>query len=70
VIGLLAKARGCVITFAPYTTQIFQVLDVSLFGVFKWHRRYELPFGDENATMKLTMTVSHDFKQIMAEFNI
>jgi hypothetical protein len=34
VIGLLAESWVRVITFAPHTTQIFQILDVTLFGVF------------------------------------
>jgi hypothetical protein len=34
-IGLLTKSRVSVITVAPHTTQIFQILDVTLFGVLK-----------------------------------
>jgi hypothetical protein len=33
-----------------HTAQIFQVLDVTLFGVLKRRPRYELPFGDEKVT--------------------
>jgi hypothetical protein len=70
VIGLLAKARGCVITFAPYTTQIFQILDVTLFGVLKRHTRYELPFREQKVTVKFVMKVSHTLKQTIADPNI
>jgi hypothetical protein len=35
IIGLLTEARVRVITVALHTTQIFQVLDVTFFGVFK-----------------------------------
>jgi hypothetical protein len=35
VIRLLTEARERVITFAPHTTQIFQILDLKLFGVLK-----------------------------------
>jgi hypothetical protein len=51
VIRILTKASVRVITFAPHTTQIFQVLDLTLFGVLKRRPRYELPFGDDNATV-------------------
>jgi hypothetical protein len=40
---------------------------VTLFGAFKQHTRYETPFGDEKATAKFMMKVSHDFKQTMVE---
>jgi hypothetical protein len=52
VIRLLTEARGPVITFAPHKTQIFQVLDLTLFGVLKRHPRYELLFENDNATVK------------------
>jgi hypothetical protein len=35
-----------------YTTQIFQDLDVTVFGALKPHTRYELPFENEKATVK------------------
>jgi hypothetical protein len=70
IIVLLTEVRVRVITFAPDTTQTFQVPDVTLFGVLKSHPRYELPFGDEKARVKFIMRVSHDFKQTMAESNI
>jgi hypothetical protein len=70
VIALLTQARLRVITFAPYTTQIFQVLDVTLFGVFKRRPRYGLPFEDAKATVKLITKACHDFKRTMLELNI
>jgi hypothetical protein len=69
VINLLTEARVRVITVAPYTAQIFQVLDVTLFGVLKRHTRCELPFGDEKATVKVIIKPYHDFKQTMVEPN-
>jgi hypothetical protein len=59
-----------VITFAPHTTQIFQVLDVTLFGVFKRRPRYNLPFEDAKASGKFRMNGCHDFKRTMVELNI
>jgi hypothetical protein len=57
IIRLLTEARVCVITLAPYTTQIFQVLDVTLFGVLKRRLGAKLPFEDEKATVKFIMKV-------------
>jgi hypothetical protein len=51
LVRILTEASVRVITFAPHTTQIFQVLDLSLFGVLKRRPRYELPFDDHNATV-------------------
>jgi hypothetical protein len=59
-----------VITFIGHTTQIFQVLDVTLFGVLKRRLGYKLPFEDEKESVTFIMNVYHDFKQIMVESNI
>jgi hypothetical protein len=67
VIALLTEARVHVITFASHTTQIFQVLDVTLFDVLKRHTRYELPFKDENSIVKYIMKAYRDFKQTVME---
>jgi hypothetical protein len=70
VIALLTEARVRVRTFALHTTQIFQALDVTLFDVFKPRPRYELPFEEAKATIKLIMNVCHDFSRTMVEVNI
>jgi hypothetical protein len=41
VIHLLTEAPVRVITFAPHTTQIFQVFNVTVFGALKRRPRYE-----------------------------
>jgi hypothetical protein len=46
-ISLLTEARVPVITLTPHTTQTFQVLDVTIFGVLKRPPRYQLPSEDE-----------------------
>jgi hypothetical protein len=66
VITLLIETRARLITFPPHTTQIFQVLEVTLFGVLKQRARYELPLEVKPATVKFMMKVYHDFKQTMA----
>jgi hypothetical protein len=70
VIRLLTEARVRVITFAPHTTHIFQVLDLTLFGVVKRRPRYEPPFETENSTVKFLMKVYHDFRQTMVPSNV
>jgi hypothetical protein len=59
-----------VITFAPHTTQIFQVLDVALFGVLKRGLGYKLLFEDEKETVRFIMKGYHEFKQTIVEPNI
>jgi hypothetical protein len=51
VIHILTEAIVRVTTFAPHATQVFQVLDLTLFGVPKRCPRYELPFDFDNATV-------------------
>jgi hypothetical protein len=70
VIQILTEARVRVITFAPHTTQVFQVLDLTLFGVLRQCPRYELPFDENNATVKVITKVYHDFRQTMARPNV
>jgi hypothetical protein len=69
-IRILTEARVRVIKCAPHTTQVFQVLDLTLFGVLKRWPRYELPFNDENATVKVIMQVYHDFTQTTVSSNV
>jgi hypothetical protein len=49
VIRLLTDTTVRVTTFASQTTQIFQILDLTLFGVLKRRARYELPFQNDHA---------------------
>jgi hypothetical protein len=70
VIRILTEAMVRVITSAPYTTQVFQVLDLTLFGVLKPCPRYELPFDGNNATVKVIMKVYRDFRQTIIKSNI
>jgi hypothetical protein len=55
--------------FTSYRTQVFQVLHLTFFGVIKRRRRYQLPFRDDNATVKCIMKLSYDFRQKMGEPN-
>jgi hypothetical protein len=70
VIRIVTEPRVRVITFAPHTTQVFQVLDLTLFSVLKWCPRSELPFDDNHASVKVITKVYHDFTQTRAWPNI
>jgi hypothetical protein len=70
VIELLTSARVRVVTFAPHTTHIFQVLDLALFGVLKRRGQYHLPLDDENKTADFIKRVYHNFRQTMIDANI
>jgi hypothetical protein len=70
IIGLLTEARVCVIAFAPHTRQIFQILDVTIFGVLKRRLGHKLRFEEEKGTLKFIMKAYRNFKQTMMESNI
>jgi hypothetical protein len=57
VLTLLSNARVRIVTFALHTTQIFPILDLTLFGVFKRREQYQLPFDDERGTVNFITKV-------------
>jgi hypothetical protein len=67
---LLLEARVRVIIWSPHMTQIFQQLDVSLFGVLKWRGQYKLPFDEEDGTHAFLFKISRASKQTMIETDI
>jgi hypothetical protein len=50
VFSLFRDARARVITWPSDSTQIFQQIDVSLFGVLKRRGQYKLPIDEEDGT--------------------
>jgi hypothetical protein len=70
VIALLTDARVKIVTFATYTTQIFQVLDMVLFGALKKHATSLTMLDEEQSTAAFLIKVYHDYKQTMVEVNI
>jgi hypothetical protein len=70
VIALLTGARIRVVAFAPHTTQIFQVLDVVLFGALKKHATSLTMLDEEQSAAAFLIKVYHDYKQTMVEVNI
>jgi hypothetical protein len=69
VIHIPIEVRAYVIIFALHTTQVFQVLDLTFFAVLERCPRYELPFDENNATIKVIMKVYQDFTQTMIQPN-
>jgi hypothetical protein len=70
VIAVLTSVRVQIITFAPHTTHIFQILDVVLFGGMKKHATGLEILDEEQPAAAFILKVYHDFKQTMIEVNI
>jgi hypothetical protein len=70
ILGVLRDARVRVISRRSHTTQIFQELDVSLFGVLKRKGQYKLPIEDDQGTAAFLLKTYRAFKQTMIEANI
>jgi hypothetical protein len=67
VLGLLNDARVRIVTFAPHTTHLFQVLDLTLFGALKRRRQYELPFDTDHRAAGFIQNVYHSFRETMTD---
>jgi hypothetical protein len=65
VIELLSIAPVRVLTFASHTTQICQVLDLTLFGVVKRRGQYQVPLHDDAWSARFIRRVYHDFRMTM-----
>jgi hypothetical protein len=59
-----------VITFPPHTIQIFQTLDLCLFGVFKRKRQSKLPFANDNLTVNLIRNAFRALQQTFVRDNV
>jgi hypothetical protein len=70
VIAVLTNARVRVITFAPHTSHVFQMLDFVLFGALKKHASGLEMLNEESGTVAFILKLYHDFKQIMVKVNI
>jgi hypothetical protein len=70
LVALPTSVRMGIITFAPHTTQIFQMLDIVLFGAFKKLATGLKSLDEEEPAGAFLLKVYHDFKQTMGEANI
>jgi hypothetical protein len=69
LIDLLSETRVRIVTFAPHTTQIFQVLDLTLFGVLKRRGQYHFPFGYDAGNARFIKKVTRDFLSTIIDIN-
>jgi hypothetical protein len=70
VVATLTDYNVKVITFPPHTIQIFQTLDVCLFGIFKRKMQYKLPFANNNLTVNCIRNAVHALKQTLVPDNV
>jgi hypothetical protein len=70
VLAALRDQNVKVISFPPHTTQIFQALDLCLFGVFKKKTQYKLPFANDNLTVNFIRRAFHTLKQTFVPDNV
>jgi hypothetical protein len=69
LIHLLSTARVRIVIFTSHTMQIFQVLDLTSFGVLKKRGQYQLPCGDD-AAARFIREVCRDFRLTMIDVNL
>jgi hypothetical protein len=70
VLATLRDHNVKVITFLSHTIQIFQTLDLCLFGVFNRKMQYKLPFANDNLTVNFIQNAFHALKQTFVPDNI
>jgi hypothetical protein len=68
-VAVLTSVQMRIITFTHHTTQIFQMLDVILFGAFKKHATGLKSSDEEQPAAAFLLKAYHDFKQTMIEVN-
>jgi hypothetical protein len=70
IVAVLTNARVRVITFAPHTIHLFQMLDVVLFDALKKLASGLKMWNGESGNVTFIIKLYHDFKQTMVEVNI
>jgi hypothetical protein len=58
------------LTFPPYTTHIFQSVDLNLFGNFKKRMNSRLPLDTDGTTAGFIKQIFHVVKQALVEDNV
>jgi hypothetical protein len=69
-IDLPAQEGVRVVTFAPHMTNIFHILDLTLFGIFKRRGQSHLPFEIENRTADFNFKTSKGVRSTTIHTNI
>jgi hypothetical protein len=70
VLKMLREHNVRVITFPPHTSQVFQALDLSLFGVLKRKLQYKLPLCNDDAVVMFIQKAFHSLKQTFVPDNV
>jgi hypothetical protein len=70
IIAILTRERVKIVTFAYYTTHIFQMLDMIGFGALKKYATGFETLDEESWTAAFLLKIDRDFKQTMVEVNI
>jgi hypothetical protein len=70
VLMMLREHDVKVITFPPHTTQVFQALDLSLFGVLKSKVQSKLPLGNDDRVIAFIQKAFHSLKQTFVPNNV
>jgi hypothetical protein len=68
VMDMLTTAKVRIVTFAMQTKYVFQLLDLTLLGTFKWVGKYQLPFDD--LALCFVHRLYMDFKRTLTLANI
>jgi hypothetical protein len=70
VLATLRNHNVKVITFSPHATQIFQTVDLCLFGVFRRKMQYKLPFANGNLTVDFIRNAFHALNHTFIPDNV
>jgi hypothetical protein len=70
VIDLLSEGLARIVTFAPHTTQIFQALDLTSFGVLKRRGQYQFPFADDAGRAGVIKKLCRDFQSTVTDIHL
>jgi hypothetical protein len=70
VLKMLREYEVKVTTFQPHTTQAFQALDLSLFGILKRQLQYNLPLGNDDRVVAFIQKAFHSLKQAFVPDNV
>jgi hypothetical protein len=70
VLKILREHDVKVIILLPHTTQLFQALDLSLFGALQAKLQYQLPLGNDDRVFAFIQKAFHSLKQTFVPDNV
>jgi hypothetical protein len=69
ILPTLAQHRVKTVTFPPHRTNIFQCLDLSLFGILKKKMNCK-PFRSDDSVAALVKRIFHNLKQTLLQYRV